>query len=350
MVDRVISADSHMLVLDEDVLERLDPRHHDSYRGLAGAHRRPGVTRADTGPLPDNEVAAGRPGEWDPRHRLADMDVDGVDAEVIYVDPTGGAAFYRLDPEAGLAVLRAVNDAALSFAAEDPSRLLPVYLLPVHQVEAAVAELRRIVGQGAKAVQVPLYPADAGLPAYHDPVYEPLWSALEETGVPLSLHVCPPAGRSLGRDPTPARAIFQVMPPIMMAQPLTELIVTGTFVRHPALRVVMVESGLSWIPYLLDRLDRVAVKSAWKERGMTLEEPPSFYWRRNMAATFEEDELGLELRHRIGVDNMLWASDYPHPDSTWPHSRKVIADQFNGCTAEEVRSLVCGNATRLYGL
>ncbi|MFI5054033.1 MAG: amidohydrolase family protein, partial [Acidimicrobiia bacterium] len=143
---------------------------------------------------------------------------------------------------------------------------------------------------------------------------------------------------------------FQVMPPIMMAQPMVELILTGTFTRHPGLRVVLVEAGLSWIPYMLDRLDRVSHKSKWVERGMALAELPSTYWFTNMAATFEEDELGLELRHRIGVDNLLWATDYPHPDSTWPASRQVVAEQFTGCTDEETQKFVCQNATRLYGL
>jgi hypothetical protein len=94
----------------------------------------------------------------------------------------------------------------------------------------------------------------------------------------------------------------------------------------------------------------VSVKSKWKERGMELEELPSFYWHRNMSATFEEDELGLDLRHHIGVENLLWASDYPHPDSTWPESRKVIATQFAGCSEEERNLLVSDNAARLYQL
>jgi predicted TIM-barrel fold metal-dependent hydrolase len=140
------------------------------------------------------------------------------------------------------------------------------------------------------------------------------------------------------------------MPPIMMSQPMVELILTGTFTRNPELRVILVEAGLSWIPYMLDRLDRMYHKSRWAERGMPLDELPSHYWFHNMAATFEEDELGLELRHRIGVDNMLWATDYPHPDTTWPRSRRVVDEQFAPCSEDETRKLVCGNAQRIYGM
>jgi uncharacterized protein len=337
---RILSADSHMLVLDEHVLDHLSARHHEAYLDLKGPHRRPEVSSSQPGDGPA--------GEWDPKARLADMDLDGVDGEVLYTDTTGGGAFYKLDAEVGMAAVQAFNSAALDFAAADPRRLVVVHLLPLHEIDAAVGELQRIVAEGAKAVQLPLYPTDAGLAPYYDDRYEPLWAAIAEAGVPVSLHVCPPAGRGLGKDPTPARGIFQVMPPILMSQPMVELILTGVFERHPGLRIVMVEAGLSWIPYMLDRLDRVSVKGNWADRGMPAGKP-SDYWYANMAATFEEDELGLSLRERIGVENLLWATDYPHPDSTFPHSQEVLTREFAECTADERDAMTSGNAARLYG-
>jgi uncharacterized protein len=340
---KVFSADSHMLVLDEHVLDHLPAVHHDAYLSCPGPHRRAGVSTAEPGP--------GLAGEWDPKARLADMDLDGVDGEVLYTDPTGGASMYALEPDALLASMRAFNSAALDFASTARERLVVVHVLPLHDIGAAVDELHRIAGEGARAVQLPLYPADAGLAPYWDERYDPLWSAIEDAGTPVSLHVCPPKGRGLAKDPTPARGIFQVMPPIMMSQPMVELILTGTFTRHPGLRIVLVEAGLSWIPYMLDRLDRVHVKVGWRERGMPLgDELPSFYWYRNMAATFEEDELGLSMRDRIGVDNLLWATDYPHPDTTFPRSKEVLAEEFASCSASETEAMTHGNAVRLYGL
>jgi predicted TIM-barrel fold metal-dependent hydrolase len=197
-------------------------------------------------------------------------------------------------------------------------------------------------------VQLPLYPQDAGLPPYWDACYDPLWSAIEEAGVPISLHVCPPKGHGLGADPTPARGVFQVMPPILMSQPLVEWILTGIFDRHPGLRIVLVEAGLGWIPYLLDRLDLCHHKGDWKSKGMPVAELPSDYWYQNMAATFEEDPVGLSMRSRLGVENLLWATDYPHIDQTFPRSRQVIATEFVDCTPDEVELLVGGNARRLY--
>jgi len=335
----IYSADSHMLVLDESVLERLATKHHEAYLGCRGPHRRPELSAKDPGPGPV--------GEWDPKARLADMDLDGVDGEVLYTDPTGGASLYKLEAEAGRACIQAFNSAALEFASVDPARLAVVHLLPLFDVGEAISELERIAADGARAVQLPLYPGDAGLPLYWDPVYEPLWAAIAAAGMPVSLHVCPPAGRGLGKDPTPARGIFQVMPPIFMSQALVEFVLTGIFERHPELRVVLVEAGLSWIPYMLDRLDRVSAKLDWPSKGMPRGRP-SDYWYRNMAATFEEDELGLSMRGRIGVENLLWATDYPHPDSTFPRSRQVIEEEFADCSPAEIAAMTSGNVARIY--
>jgi predicted TIM-barrel fold metal-dependent hydrolase len=348
MEHRLISADSHVLIRDTEFVAHLPRQHEQTWRDTLNW---PSAAPIEALVSPDAPlVAAGRAGEWDPAERLKDMDVDGVDAEVLYLDNLAGSRFYKLPGDACLAAFQAFNSAAIEFASADPDRLVPVYLLPINDVSAAVDELHRLADQGARAVQLPLYPTDARVPPYYDPVYEPLWSAIEETDIPISLHVCPPGGRGLSADPTPAKGLFQAMPPILMSQVLSEWIVTGKFVRHPRLRVVLVEAGLGWIPYMLDRLDRVAEKSRWKDRGMELDEAPSYYWHRNMHATFEEDELGLGLRGKIGVDNLLWASDYPHPDSTWPESQKVIAEQFAQCSAEETRKMIFENASTLYRL
>jgi predicted TIM-barrel fold metal-dependent hydrolase len=345
-VDNVVSSDSHMLVLDEHVLEYLPSRLHETYLGVKGPHRRGGLTPADPG--------SGPAGEWDPKARLADMDLDGIHTEVLYIDPTGGSMLYALPPDDGRDVVAAVNSAALDFARVDESRLVVVHLLPLHGIDespaGAIAEVERLAREGVRALQVPLYPEDQGLPKFWDPIYDPVWSAIEEAQMPVSLHVCPPKGRGLGSDPTPARGVFQVMPPILMSQPMTELLLSGVFQRHPGLRVVLVESGLSWIPYLLERLDKCSEKGDWQGRGMPLDGPPSDYWHRNMAATFEEDLTGIGMRDQIGVENLLWATDYPHPDQTFPKSMQVIEEHFADVPTAERDLMIRGNATRLYRL
>jgi predicted TIM-barrel fold metal-dependent hydrolase len=313
-----------------------------------------GAAPAPTVGLPTEKPweAAGRPGAYDPHERLADMDIDRVDAEVLYANATGGAEFYTLDADACLAAFQATNDAAIEFASVDPNRLIPVYILPLHDVESALKEVQRIANEGARAVQLPLYPSDVDLAPYWDDVYDPLWSAIEDLGIPISQHT----GANeylfelMDRDPTPAKGIFQSLPSMYMAEAMASWLLPGIFVRHPRLQVGFVEAGLGWLPYFLTRLDRMSDRHGWEQLGMNLPEKPSHYWHENMFATFEEDEFGVANRREIGVENLLWATDYPHPDSTWPESQQVIHTHFDGVPVEEMRLMVGGNAARIYRL
>jgi predicted TIM-barrel fold metal-dependent hydrolase len=369
---RIISADSHVDIQQDRVLAHLPQQYHQAYgesrmrlfqrmmerkphklkkqaKGQAEQE-----TKAGFGPSEQHWEAAGRPGAHDPVARLEDMDIDQVEAEVLYTDVSAGAAFYEMgDDAATLAAFQAFNTAAVEFAALDPKRLLPVYLVPIHDIDAAVAEVSRLADEGARALHLPLYPHDLGFAPYWDAVYDPLWSTVAERGLVISQHVDASnylLDSVMTVDPTPVKGIFQSLPPIFMAESLAGWTVSGVFERHPGLRVVLVEAGLAWIPYMLDRLDRMVHRHHWTDFDMPINELPSFYWHRNMAATFEEDELGIELRDRIGVENLMWATDYPHPDSTWPESQKVIREHFTGIDADDMRAIVGGNAARFYGL
>jgi predicted TIM-barrel fold metal-dependent hydrolase len=358
VTERIISADSHVNIRTEDVFRHLDARYHDAYlEGQKASWRR--MLRAKPqkkAQMPNMGEgapweAAGRPGAYDPNARLADMDQDHVDAEVLYADPTGGAQFYEMD-EGHLEALRAFNSAALEFAAIDPKRLLVLYLLPLHDVDEAVREIERIAAEGARGVHLPLWPRELGLPNYWDERYDPIWAALSEIGLPVSQHVGSGQwmGEMLAEDPTPAKALYQALPPIFMSEILASWIVTGVLERFPKLRIVLVEAGLGWIPYFLERLDTMQERHRWDTYEGMIREKPSTYWYRQMAATFEEDRYGVDNRHRIGVENLMWATDYPHPDTTWPNSQQVIREHFADVPDEEMRLMVGGNAARLYGL
>jgi uncharacterized protein len=371
-VVRIISADSHVDIEEARVLANLPDRYHQDFRDCRlrmfqrMTEQKPHKLRKQAADQQETHTppglvprerpweAAGRPGARDPVARLEDMDIDRVEAEVLYTDAAAGASFYEMaDPAGTLAAFQAFNSAAVEFASHDPKRLLPVYLVPIHDIVAAVAEVSRLAAEGARAVHVPLYPVDLGFAPYWDRVYDPLWSAIAEQDLVVSQHVGALDYLTTvvaAHDPTPVKGIFQSLPPIFMAESLAGWIVSGVFERHPRLRVVLVEAGLGWIPYMLDRLDRMQHRHGWQHFDMPIKEMPSSYWRRNMAATFEEDELGIFLRDRIGVENLMWATDYPHPDSTWPESQQVIARHFAHVPADEMRSIVGGNAARLYGL
>lgn len=362
-MERIISADSHVTLRTEAVLTHLPRQHHDAYReGKLRALRRfvgDDATQAreddQVGLDRDHEQtwsAAGRKGAWEPHARLADMDTDGVEVEILYTDSWAGAAFYEMPDGAYLEGIRAFNSAAIEFASLDPKRLCPVYLIPIVDVDEAVRELHRVAEEGARAVHLPLYPTDLGFPGYWDRRYDPLWAAISEVRIPISQHVASNANiaRIRAEDPTPMRGVQHAVPNMFMAEALGFWILTGIFERFPELRVVLVEAGLGWLPYFIERLDRMQDRHGWRELAGAVPEKPSFYWHRNMAATFEEDEFGVANRHVIGVENLMWATDYPHPDSTWPHSQDVIHTHFADVPIEETRLMIGENAARLYGL
>jgi predicted TIM-barrel fold metal-dependent hydrolase len=360
--ERIISADSHLGLRDEDVLAHLPRKFHDGYREAKAAYlarlgarpvrqddRQDPSSGADA---PSREErrheAQGRAGEFDPYERLKDMDIDGVSAEVLYSDVTGGAPFYDMAPDASLAAFQAFNSAAIDFASVDPKRLLPVYIVPLADVQAAVKEIERVASEGARAILFPLYPTELGLPPYHELRYDPVWAAVQEIGIPISQHVNTNTALNeiKALDPTPTKGLFQSLPPIAMAQSVGSWILLGMLDRFPGLRIVFVESGLGWLPYYLRRLDEMRHRHRWHE----MKELPSAYWRRQMLATFEDDEFGVANRYEIGVENIMWATDYPHPDTTWPHSREVIKKHFDGVAEDETALIVAGNAARVYAL
>ena len=360
---RIVSADSHVTIPREMVLEHLPKRLHEPLaaaeaeffaRMMAAKPQKERQKQALAFPNMGKGApwpAAGRAGEHDAVERLKDMDVDGVEAEILYVG-AGGAAYYALGAD-HIEAFRAANSAAIEWASIDPKRLMPVYILPIADVSVAVKEVERIVAEHAKAVQLPLIPREQGCPPYWDASYDPLWEILSDTGLPISQHVGSNSylNEILGEDPTPFKGIMQSLPPIFMAECVADWTVSGVLERWPDLKVVLVESGIGWIPYYLERLDTMVDNHGWDtfpEKVIT--EKPSFYWHRNMAATFEQDVVGVRNRDAIGVENLMWATDYPHPDSTWPRSQQVLHEHFEGVPADEIEMIAAGNATRIYNL
>lgn len=289
----------------------------------------------------------GRVGGFDPKERLADMDADGVHAEVLYGHLAG--FYHHRDLEARRAHTRAYNDALWEWCSADHSRLIPVGEIPIEPVELGVEELRRLARMGYRTGLIPVFPERLGLPRYWDRVYDPLFAAAAELEFPLSVHVGENSWTAHLRevDPTPQMRIYMSLPPLAMAETLADFLLTDLCDRHPGFRFAFVESGIGWIAYYLERLDTMHHRHGWWQVSKEL---PSARWLRHGQATFEEDKLGVMARARLGVDNILWATDYPHPDSTWPDSRKVVEDHFAGVDEEETEKIVAGNARRLYRL
>jgi predicted TIM-barrel fold metal-dependent hydrolase len=291
-----------------------------------------------------------RPGSYDPKARLADMDEDGVDAEVLYFG--GPVTQYPKDPELRRFIVRAYNDWMVELSAVAPRRLIGLGHVPIVELEEALEELRRIATLGLKGFHMNPFPDDIGCRPLTDPQYEPLWSLIEEVDLPVSFHIMGPRGMAISRlhDPTPGvKETFIALANISMTELLAGLTFTGILQRHPKLRFVIVESGIGWIPYFLERMDQTFQKHRFWTKSI-ITERPSTYWYRQGHATFIEDHTGVAERHRAGLENIMWSTDYPHSDTTWPRSRQVLEEHFKGVPEDERRLVVGGNATRLYSL
>lgn len=347
---RLISADSHVAVNLADIRERVPA-------GLRGAFDDAIATQARH----EHEMKHGRqmslddfdieaisnPGYREPVARLAAMDRDGVEAEVLYSEVSAFRSFGLVKGD-WKPISRAFTDFMADFASADPRRLLASYQVPIIDIPYAVAEVQRLAGLGARSVHLPNHPSEVGLPDYHDPVYDPLWGVLQETGLSISHHlgVRNSLWEVFVRDPTPQAAIFTSFPNLAISEVVAWWILTGTLERFPGLQIVFVEPSLYWLPGFLAQLDKKS--SVYDLPGVRLK--PSEYFRRNMACTFMDDEVGLEMRHAVGVENILWSTDFPHPATTWPNSQAIVARQFAGIPDSE-RDLICsGNAQRIYGL
>lgn len=356
VAERLISADSHVQLSHDDVKARLDPAHHAAYDAALQRFYEhllttmgPGVVRPQS--LDDySHPAAGRPGHGDAVERLKDMDTDGVDAEVVYCEVSAFRYLYMVEGAATEAT-RAFNDTLTAYGDVDPKRLIVTYQIPIQDIDAAVAEVRRIAAMGGKSIQLPVFPTEVGCPDYYDARYDPLWRAICDAGLPICCHIG--LNTSLDdlarRDPTPQRGVMVPMVGLSTGEALGMWIMGGVFERFPDLKVVFVEPGLGWIAWWLFLVDDMATRQRYEFPA--IRHVPSHYFHRNVFLTFIDEPDALQfLRHRLGVENLLWSTDYPHPVSTWPRSREIVEEQFAGIPAHERELMLSGNATRVWGL
>ena len=292
-----------------------------------------------------------RPGSYDPAARLADMDLDGVDAEVLYFG--GPVTSLSPDPELRGYVIQTYNDWMVELSKAAPTRLVGLAHIPLLDLAEAMAELRRVAKLGLRGFHVDPFPDERGGKALWDAAYEPFWALVEETGLPISFHIVGPRNTNVQQtfmNPTPGvKETFIAIAPISICEVVSTLVFTGILARHPKLHFVLVECGIGWIPYFVERMDQTFNKHRfWTKSVIT--EKPSTYWYRQGHATFIQDLAGVAARHRAGLRNIMWSTDYPHSDSTWPKSREALAAHFQDVPEVERALIAGGNAAALYGL
>src|ERR1700730_8946341 len=317
--------------------------------GSAGREYVPGVIHrsdrmASTGLYDDGKKGIRRLTE--PPLRLKDQDRDGVQAEVLY--GVLGSSGRLNDPEAALEMLRIYNDWLHDFCRATPDRLVGLSNIPNYNMEESVAEMMRNAKRGVRGFDVANRPDMTPL---WDPFWEPLWQCAHETGIPVHFHTI--GGRSPDYSKMPQYVVRRVQAThitsfqMHMGYMLMSLIFSGALERYPNLKIVIGEAGLGWIPYVLQHMDL-----EWEDqfKDLDLKMKPSEYWHRQCYATYQTDPVGIRLLDVLGEDNVMWGSDYPHPDGIWPDSQEFLDRELSGVSAEARRKVTRDNAMKLYRL
>jgi predicted TIM-barrel fold metal-dependent hydrolase len=383
----IISGDTHLEIDSKMWLDRIPAEHRDRAPRVVRTPEGADAWMVEGAPLQDVvfSLYAGKGRDtWAPfkqryedsagtgtaTQRLAEQDVDGIDAEVLFPG-ANGPKFWRhiRDDSCYLAFVRAYN-AFLSeeYCAENPDRLIGVGVMPWTGVDDAIAELQYCRDQGLRAVMLGVFPNGSGSPSEDDDAF---WAAALELGMVVTVHV--EIDRSRGGQLTKMidmsdnseRARRSLDPEAIITQQCSvfgragapnvmQLALSGVFDRFPDLRIFFAENQIGWIPFWLEQADvRFHRHRRWVERELgwkPVQRLPSEYAREHCYWGFQQDRTGVLMRDAIGVDKLIWATDFPHQESDWPESRRIVESNFDGVPVDEVRQMTSGNVSRLFGL
>jgi predicted TIM-barrel fold metal-dependent hydrolase len=290
-----------------------------------------------------------REGCYDIHERILDMNANGVLASLNF--PTfpqfAGQLFSRQkDKDLSIAVIQAYNDWHIDdWAGTYPGRIIPCCLIPFWDTELAAAEVRRISEKGCHAVTFSENPYKLGYPSLHGGEWDPFFAACAEVGTVVCTHL----GSSSSLPETSPDApmdVSMVLSPANLMALATDILFSGIFNKFPTLKVALSEGGIGWIPYFLERSDYVyRHHHAWTgtDFGGRL---PSEVFRDHMITCFIDDEVGVAMRDRIGIETICWECDYPHSDSTWPKSPERVLEYMSALSDEELRMVTHENALR----
>ncbi len=358
-MDRImmISADTHGGCPSEQYRDYLDPQYRDRFDGWLVQMKEMyqgggGLFSEDSMEEFQRESQGGRIGAWDNDRRIQELESDGVIGEIIFPDgsfnnapPWTGLISFEKDPELRIAGARAHNRWLAEFCAKLPQRRAGLALIEIDDIENAVQEIKTAKDSGLRGgILIPGLTSD--LPGYNHPRYEPIWATCEELGMPVHTH----GGATPGFDGLPSSmAIFVTETSWYSHRPFWFLLWSGVFERHPKLTFVLTEQSACWIPDTLFHLDQRYDSPMFMNLRKGLSLKPSEYWARQCyvgASMMSRHES--EMRHEIGVDRIMWGSDYPHLEGTWPHTRQKLQGAFKGIPEAEVRLMLGENAARVY--
>lgn len=295
----------------------------------------------------DNKREGRFPGGHSIQHRLADMASAGIDSSIVFSGLTGFAG--ALEPAPGLAHMQVFNDWCIDHFGAMPHTFVPNAMLPAHSVEAALGEFRRVLDLGYRSVMLPIEPPQ-GSPKYVDRNWDPVWDLCEQAGVPMTMHS--------GSSTAPIRyhgdgaACMNYFTLGLIAQEaIAALVVGGVFDRHPKLKLVNCESGADWLLWVGERLDEVYHGHHYYVHPK-LKNLPSETLYQHVIATTHRERGCIRTRHMTGLDCLMWSDDYPHAEGTFPNTKSILDNLFDGIeiSPREMNQMVGGNGAKLYGL
>ena len=320
-----------------------------------------GLLHAAVGYAPEDQINVPaiyedfRPGTYDRAARLADMDENHVEAAINYPNTfprfAGQGFAERSDKDLALACLQIYNDWMIEdwCGGEGAGRLIPLTLVPLWDPTLAAAEVRRCAAKGSYAIGFSENPSKLGCASMHSGEWDVLWDACMESDTTVSMHI----GSSSTMPSTSADAPLGVSMALSSQNAqgsLTDWVFSGTLSRFPRLKIAFAESQIGWMPYLIERMDIVAREGA--AAGVQLDRPPSEIVKGRVWGCVFDDQHGLKSRDAVGLEHILFETDYPHTDGTWPESRSVAHRLCHGAgmNAGECYEFLRGNAIRAYGL
>jgi predicted TIM-barrel fold metal-dependent hydrolase len=387
LLGNVISGDTHLEIDSNVWIDRIPAQHRDRAPRVVRTPEGADAWMVEGAPLQDMvfSLYAGKgrdtwapfqqryedsAGTGPPKQRLAEQDIDGISAEVLFPG-ANGPRFWRhiRDDDCYLAFVHAYNTfLAEEYCAEDPARLIGVGAIPWTNVDDAISEMTYCHEQGLRAVMLGVFPNGTGSPKPEDDAF---WATALELGMVVTVHVELDRSRGgqltkmIDMSDTSERARRSLPPEAVITQQCSvfgragatnvmQLALTGVFDRFPDLRIFLAENAIGWIPFWLEQADvRFHRHRRWVERELgwkPVQRLPSEYARDHCYWGFQQDRTGVIMREAIGVDKLIWATDFPHQESDWPESRKIIDLNFADVPIDEVRMMTNGNVSRLFGL
>jgi predicted TIM-barrel fold metal-dependent hydrolase len=363
----IISADGHVCEPANCYVDYIDPKYRDNAPHMVvqddgtevfvvpGMKRPVGlgfIDGAGFGPRERLERAKTlkfsdvRLGAYRGKERLPYMDQDGIAAELIYASVGMGISMHR-DPVYKDACMWAYNRWLAEMCSEAPNRILPLAQTAVLSVDDGIGDFQRAKDMGFVGMMMP---GDAVYEDYDHPDYDALWECATDLDLPICFHILTSRAGSMHAE-TRGHALNNFLGIIRAVQDVVGLMVLGgVFERHPKLKLVVAESDAGWLPHYMYRMDHAARMNAEDGIIKGLSKLPSEYIRANVYATFQDDLTAYHTFNLFPYDHLLWASDFPHTDSTWPRSRQLIAEQASHLTEEQHQAIFRDNTARLFNL